>query len=56
MGTGKFHNMIKLGNITSVFKKEDEKLFLYYRPVSTLPIFGKNFEKIIYSRLYNFLL
>ena len=25
-----------------------------YRPVSTLPIFGKIFEKIIYSRLYSF--
>ena len=26
-----------------------------YRPVSTLPIFGKIFEKLIYSRLYSFL-
>ena len=25
-----------------------------YRPVSTLPIFGKIFEKVIYVRLYNF--
>ena len=25
-----------------------------YRPVSTIPCFPKIFEKIIYSRLYNF--
>ena len=25
-----------------------------YRPVSTLPIFGKIYEKIIYNRLYKF--
>ena len=30
-------------------------MFENYRPISTLPIFGKNFEKIIYSRLYSFL-
>ena len=54
MGTGKFPDMIKLGKITPIFKKEDEQLIKNYRPVSTLPIFGKIFEKIIYSRLYNF--
>ena len=26
-----------------------------YRPISTLPIFGKFLEKIIYNRLYKFL-
>ena len=31
-----------------------EQLLKNYRPVSTLPIFGKIFEKIICSRLYNF--
>ena len=46
MGTGKFPEMIKLGKITPIFKKEDEQLLKNYRPVSTLPIFGKNFEKL----------
>ena len=54
MGTGEFPDMIKLGKITPIFKKEDEQLLKKYRPVSTLPIFGKIFEKIIYSRLHNF--
>ncbi len=45
----------KLGKITPVYKKDDQELFENYRPISTLPIFGKLFEKIIYSRLYSFL-
>ena len=54
MGTGKFPDIIKLGKITPIFEKEDEQLLKNYRPISTLRIFGKIFEKIIYSRLYNF--
>ena len=50
MGTGKFPDIIKLGKITPIFKKEDEQLLKNYRPVSTLPTFVKIFEKIIYSR------
>ena len=34
--------------------QESDELLENYRPVSTLPIFGKIFEKIIYSRLYNY--
>ena len=51
---GKFPDVLKLGKITPIFKKEDEQLLQNYRPVSTLPIFGKIFEKVIFSRLYNF--
>ena len=54
MGTGKCPDMIKFGKITPIFEKEDEQLLKNYRPVSTLPIFGKIVEKIIYLRLYNF--
>ena len=52
---GKFPEELKTGKITPIYKKESEELLENYRPVSTLPIFGKNFEKVIYSRLYNFL-
>ena len=51
---GKFPNQLKLGKISPVYKKDDEELLKNYRPVSTLPIFGKIFEKIIYVRLYNY--
>ena len=41
-------------SITPIYKKESDELLENYRPVSTLPIFGKIFEKIIYSRLYKY--
>ena len=41
-----------LGRVTPIFKKGDAQLFGNYRPVCTLPIFGKSFEKVIFNRLY----
>jgi hypothetical protein len=55
MAKGEFPNELKIGKITPIFKKEDPELIKNYRPVSTLPIFGKIFEKVIYERLYSFL-
>ena len=55
MSKGEFPSQLKMGKITPIYKKENEQLIENYRPVSTLPIFGKIFEKIIYSRLYSFL-
>ena len=52
---GTFPSVLKLGKITPIYKKDNEELLENYRPVSTLPIFGKIFEKIIYKRLYSFL-
>ena len=54
MEIGKFPEELKLGKITPIYKKENKELIENYRPVSTLPIFGKIFEKLIYSRLYSF--
>ena len=56
MQTGYFPDILKVGKITPDFKKGDQEKFENYRPVSTLPIFGKLFEKIIYSRLYDYLI
>ena len=55
MKVGSFPTILKIGKITPIYKKDNEELLQNYRPVSTLPIFGKIFEKIIYSRLYGFL-
>ena len=46
----------KKSNIIPVHKKNDKQLVKNYRPISLLPFFGKLFEKIIFNRIYNFLL
>ena len=46
----------KRSNIIPVHKKNDKQLVNNYRPISLLPIFGKVFEKIIFNKIYNFLL
>ena len=46
----------KRSNIIPAHKKNDKQLVENYLPISLLPIFGKIFEKIIFDRLYNFLL
>ena len=56
MRNGVFPNELKVGNISPIYKNGNEEHLENYRPVSTLPIFSKIFEKIIYSRLYNFLI
>ena len=53
---GTFPDLMKIGNICPVYKKGNPQTLGNYRPVSTLPLFGKIFEKIIYSRLYNYLI
>ena len=52
---GIFPNILKVGNISPIFKNGNAQLFDNYRPISVIPIFAKIFEKVIYLRLYNFL-
>ena len=54
MSNGTFPDVLKTGRITPVFKKGNPEEIENYRPISTLSIFGKIFEKIIYSRIYSF--
>jgi hypothetical protein len=54
MRAGIFPDVLKIGKVTPVFKKGNPEILGNYRPVSTLPIFGKIFEKIIYTRIYNY--
>ena len=54
MKAGIFPDELKIGKVTPVFKKGNPELFGNYRPISTLPIFGKIFEKILYSRIYKY--
>ena len=55
MKAGIFPDILKIGRITPIYKKGNEELLDNYRPISTLPVFGKIFEKLIYNRLYSFL-
>ena len=45
MEEGYFPDELKTGRISPIYKKENEELLENYRPVSTLPIFGKICEK-----------
>ena len=54
MQAGKFPDELKIGKISPIHKKGNPELIENYRPVSTLPIFAKIFEKLIHTRLYNF--
>ena len=51
MKDGMFPEVLKIGKITPIYKKGNPEDIGNYRPVSTLPIFGKLFEKVIYSRV-----
>ena len=53
---GKFPDSWKLANVIPIFKKDDRQSKLNYRPVSLLVSLSKIVEKIVYIRLYNFLL
>ena len=55
MINGTFPEELKLGIITPIYKKGKNDEIENYRPISTLPIFGKIFEKILYSRIYDFM-
>ena len=54
MQARKFPDELKIGKTSPIFKKGNPELIENYRPVSTLPIFAKIFEKLIHTRLYNF--
>ena len=55
MAEGVFPEVLKIGKVTPIYKfKGNPEDIGNYRPVSTLPIFGKILEKIIYNRIYSF--
>ena len=41
MTSGTFPDVLKVGRITPIFKKDNPECIENYRPISTLPIFGK---------------
>ena len=56
LSTGIVPSKMKISKVTPVFKKDDPGLFTNYRPISVLPCFSKILERIVFTRLYDFLL
>ena len=55
IASGCFPDMMKVAKIIPLYKSKEEDHVVNYRPVSLLMTMSKVLEKIIYSRLYNFL-
>ena len=55
LSEGIFPDELKLANVIPIFKSGDHETFNNYRPVSILCTISKVFEKIMYSRLLNYL-
>ena len=53
---GVFPSEMKIAKVCPIFKNGNVMLFTQYRPVSVLPVMSKVLEKIMYDRLYAFLI
>ena len=56
LAKGVFPDKLKIAQVTPIFKKGSNILVTNYRPISVLPCFSKLLERIMYNRLYKFLL
>ena len=54
LNTGIFQDTLKVAQVKPLYKKDDDKLFSDYRPISLLPSFSLIFEKVIYQQTYTF--
>ena len=53
--TGIYPDNLKMAKVIPIFKKGDPTSVNNYRPISILSLINKIFEKVIYSRLINFI-
>ena len=53
--TGTVPHKLKSAKVIPVFKSKDQHNITNYRPISVLPPFSKILERIVHTRLYNFL-
>ena len=53
--TGTVPHKLKSAKVIPIFKSKDKHSITNYRPISVLPSFSKVLEKIVHTRLYNFL-
>ena len=55
LSSGVFPNVLKIAKVLPIFKNGDKKIVSNYRPISVLSVFSKIFEKIVYTRLFEYL-
>lgn len=53
--SGTFPKELKIANVVPLFKSGDDMIFTNYRPVSVLPVFSKLLERLMFTRLIDFL-
>ena len=53
---GVFPDKLKIARVTPIFKSGDKEFVSNYRPISVLSCFSKILERIMYNRLYSFLI
>ena len=53
---GNFPDELKIAKIIPLYKANDPSMFNNYRPISLLSIFSKILEKVMYDRLYQYLI
>lgn len=55
LSSGVFPSALKIAKVVPIYKKGEKTKVENYRPISVLSVFSKIMEKLIYSRLINFL-
>ena len=53
---GVFPDDLKIARVTPIYKDGDSSEVRNYRPISLLPCFSKMLERIMYNRLYKYLI
>jgi hypothetical protein len=56
ISSGTLPNALKIAKVVPIFKSGDHSELGNYRPISILPACSKIYEKVMYKRLYHFLL
>ena len=52
---GQFPSLLKMAKVIPIFKGDSKLEPGNYRPISLLPIIGKLFERLMFSRIYSFI-
>ena len=55
MGSGLFPESLKVAKVIPIYKSGNQEDFSNYRPISLLPVLGKVFEQVLYTRFLAFI-